>query len=141
MIFLPDTNAWIKLLNPGETLVKDRFREAYPEKIRFCSVVKAELYFGAYNSNWKRSNLNLLNRLFFQYKSLPFDDNAAKIYGRIRAKLKTQGTPIGPNDLLIASIAMSHKAILITHNIREFERVVGLKLEDWEKNICHKCHE
>ena len=132
MILLPDTNAWIKLLNPGATPVKDRFRKADSDKIRLCSVVKAELYFGAYNSSRKKENLNLLKRLFANYESLPFDDDAAEIYGKIRAELKAIGTPIGPNDLLIAAIALSHKAILITHNTREFEKVGGLKLEDWE---------
>ncbi len=132
MIFLPDTNVWIKLLNPGETPVKSHFRQIDAKKIKFCSVVKAELYFGAYNSSRKNKNLNLLRRLFSNYESLHFDDNAAKFYGKIRAKLKVQGTPIGPNDLLIAATALSHKAVLITHNTKEFEKVEGLKLKDWE---------
>jgi tRNA(fMet)-specific endonuclease VapC len=132
MIFLPDTNVWIKLLNPGETPVKKYFLKTDPNKIRLCSVVKAELYFGAYKSSRKMKNLNLLKRLFSQYESLAFDDAAAKIYGKIRLKLKTQGTPIGPNDLLIAAIALSNKAVVITHNTKEFKRVVGLKLRDWE---------
>ena len=132
MIILPDTNAWIKLLNPGETPVKECFQKADPKKIRFCSMVKAELYFGAYNSSRKRKNMNLLRRLFSKYESLPFDDNAAKIYGKIRAELKARGTPIGPNDLLIAATALSHKAVLITHNTKEFEKVARLKLKDWE---------
>jgi len=132
MIFLPDTNVLIKLLNPGETPVKIHFRQTDPKKIKFCSVVKAELYFGAYNSSRKNKNLNLLRRLFSNYESLPFDDNAAKFYGKIRAKLKANGTPIGPNDLLIAATALSHKAVLVTHNTKEFERVEGLKITDWE---------
>jgi tRNA(fMet)-specific endonuclease VapC len=63
---------------------------------------------------------------------LPFDDRAAEFYGQIRARLAAQGLPIGPNDLMIASIALSNQLILITHNIREFSRVDGLQIEDWE---------
>jgi tRNA(fMet)-specific endonuclease VapC len=132
MMLMPDTNAWIKMLNPEESPVKARFREADPEDICFCSIVKAELYFGAYNSARKIKNMTLLERLFQQYASLPFDDASAKIYGKVRAELNAKGTPIGPNDLLIAAIALRHDAILVTNNVREFERVQDLKLVDWE---------
>lgn len=63
---------------------------------------------------------------------MPFDEAAAVIYGDIRAYLDKQGTPIGGNDLLIAATALAGELILVTRNIREFERVPGLKLEDWE---------
>jgi tRNA(fMet)-specific endonuclease VapC len=65
------------------------------------------------------------------FHSYAFDDSAAERYGRIRADLVTQGTPIGPNDLMIASIALANNLILVTHNTREFARVDGLPLEDW----------
>ncbi|MDP1709482.1 MAG: PIN domain-containing protein, partial [Candidatus Komeilibacteria bacterium] len=64
--------------------------------------------------------------------SLPFDGNAAREFGEIRAYLARQGTPIGPYDLQIAAIAKVHDLILVTHNTREFSRVLGLRLEDWE---------
>lgn len=134
MIIFPDTNVWIKLLNPGDTPVKDRFRVTSPDRIRLCCVVKAELYFGAYRSTRKRDNLALLERLFQTYRSLPFDDRAAKIYGKIPASLTVSGSPIGPNDLLIAAVALANKAVLITHNTGEFQRVRGHKLEDWEQS-------
>lgn len=96
MIYLLDTNAWIKILNPGESPVKERFRSLEPESIRLCSVVKAELYYGAYNGSKVRSNLFLLKNLFEIYDSYPFDDRAAKIYGQIRLSLFKSGKPIGP---------------------------------------------
>lgn len=133
MIYLPDTNAWIRLLNPGKNLVKDRFLAADVSKIRLCSVVKAELYFGAMKSSRTNENLELLDALFVNFTSLAFDDDAARNYGQIRSELSRQGAPIGPNDLLIASIAIAHKAILVTHNTREFARVSDLKIEDWEE--------
>lgn len=67
------------------------------------------------------------------FVSLPFDDNAALIYGEIRAQLRALGTPIGPNDLQIAAIALANNLILVTHNLREFSRVNGLPIEDWEE--------
>ncbi|MDF1594221.1 MAG: type II toxin-antitoxin system VapC family toxin [Desulfobacterales bacterium] len=133
MIYLPDTNAWIRFLNPGENLVKDRFLSSDISRIRLCSVVKAELYFGAMKSSRTTENLELLDALFTKFTSLDFDDDAARIYGQIRSALSLRGTLIGPNDLMIASIAVAHKAILVTHNTREFARVPDLKIEDWEE--------
>ena len=61
-----------------------------------------------------------------------FDDAAANAYSDIRAKLEKAGKPIGPNDMLIAAIAVANDLILVTHNTAEFSRIQGLKLEDWE---------
>jgi len=68
-----------------------------------------------------------------QFISLPFDDQAALIHGQIRAQLAVAGTPIGPYDLQIAAIAIAN-SLMVTHNTREFSRVEGLQLEDWEAN-------
>jgi len=129
---LPDTNAWIAYVNPGDSPVKSEFRSHPPADIAFCAVVKAELLYGAYRSTRREDNLRLLTSLFQLFKSLPFDDAAADTYGRIRADLTARGTPIGLNDLMIAAIALAHHLTLVTHNIREFGRVEGLHLEDWE---------
>jgi tRNA(fMet)-specific endonuclease VapC len=131
MIYLPDTNAWIAYVNPGASAVKARFRAHPPTDILFCSVVKAELLYGAYRSSRQADNLRLLALLFQQFESLPFDDAAAEAYGHIRADLAAKGTPIGPNDLMIAAIALANNLTLVTHNTREFARVDGLPLEDW----------
>jgi tRNA(fMet)-specific endonuclease VapC len=77
-------------------------------------------------------NLELLDELFADFTSVPFDDNAARRYGEIRSDLARKGTPIGPNDLMIAAIASVHELTLVTHNTREFNRVTGLNLKDWE---------
>jgi tRNA(fMet)-specific endonuclease VapC len=69
---------------------------------------------------------------FAPYVSLPFDDHAADAYARIRADPEQQGRRIGPDDLLIAAIALAHDLTLVTHNTREFSRVNGLQLEDWQ---------
>ena len=132
MIFLPDTNVWIRFLNPGENQVKDHFLSAELSTIWLCSVVKAELFFGAMKSTRITENLALLDELFADFESFSFDDDAARKYGEIRSDLARKGTPIGPNDLMIAAIASVHQAVLVTHNTREFARVTGLTVEDWE---------
>ena len=131
MIYLLDTNAWIAVLNPGDSPVKSRLSAHQPDEIALCSIVKAELFFGAYRSTKQAANLQLRERLYRQFRSVPFDDAAAEVYGRIRADLAARGTPIGPNDLMIAATALANNLILVTHNTKEFSRVIGLILEDW----------
>jgi tRNA(fMet)-specific endonuclease VapC len=97
-----------------------------------CSVVKAELFYGAMRSNDPTRTLERQQGFLNRFISLPFDDEAALIFGRIRASLAAAGTPIGAYDLQIAAIALSHNLTLITHNTTEFNRVNGLQLEDWE---------
>ena len=88
-------------------------------------------WWGAFRSQRREANLSLLRTLFAAFPSFPFDDAAAEEYGRLRAALAARGTPIGPNDMLIAAIALAHDLTLVTHNTREFGRVEGLRLEDW----------
>ena len=103
-----------------------------PADIALCSIVKAELLFGALRSEHKESNSQLLQNLFAPLNSFDFDDNAAEHYAQIRADLTAQGKLIGANDLMIAAIARANKATLITHNTGEFSRVQGLLIKDWE---------
>ena len=132
MKYLLDTNAWIKILNQAPSPIKNKLLVTNPSDIALCSVVKSELYFGAYKSLRKNKNLDLLNILFAQFNSLLFDDAAAEICGNIRAQLAMLGTPIGSYDLQIAGIAIANNLILVTHNIKEFSRITGLRIEDWE---------
>lgn len=132
MIYLLDSNVCIHLLNQRLPKVIDHFRQHDPASIALCSVVKAELLYGAQRSQRREANLQTLRTFFAPLTSLPFDDSAAEHYGQIRADLFAQGQPIGPNDFLIAAIARAHDATLITHNTTEFSRVPGLRLEDWE---------
>jgi len=69
---------------------------------------------------------------FAKTRVLPFDAAAARVYGRIRLALELAGTPVGPMDMLIAAIAIANNVILVTHNTREFSRIPGLQIEDWE---------
>ena len=132
MKYLLDTNACIQFLNKRNSEVQRRLATARREEIVICQIVKAELYYGAYKSSRRAENLALLVRFFSQFESLPFDDAAAEAYGRIRAELTRRGKPIGPNDLMIAAIAVAHDLTLVTHNTAEFSRVPDLHVEDWE---------
>jgi tRNA(fMet)-specific endonuclease VapC len=132
MIYLLDTNAWISYLNSQTSPVRDRLKRLAPQDIATCSVVKAELLYGAYNSSRCEANLALLSNLFKEIRSYSFDDAAADCYGRIRADLTKRGAPIGPNDLMISAIALTNQLVLITHNVSEFGKVAELKIEDWE---------
>lgn len=132
MIYLLDSNVCIRLLNEKNSPVARRFVRHSPAEIALCSVVKAELLFGAQRSARVQANLHHLQRFFAPLQSLPFDDRCAEHYGSIRSELAEKGIPIGPNDLLIAAIARAHDATLVTHNTGEFGRVTGLRLEDWE---------
>lgn len=132
MIFLLDTNACIQLLNEKSSTVLHHFRAHRPSDIALCSVVKAELLYGARRSQRVEANLQLLKAFFAPLRSVAFDDACAEHYGQIRADLVNQGKPIGANDMLIAAIARAHDATLVTHNTGEFSHVTGLNLVDWE---------
>ena len=131
-MWLLDTNAWIAYLERNPNPVKNKIASVPESSILLCDVVKAELIYGAYKSARAEQNLAKLDILFSLINSLPFDGKAAHEFGEIRAYLAKQGTPIGPYDLQIAAIAKARNLTLVTHNTREFSRVIGLQLEDWE---------
>jgi len=128
---LLDTNICIHLLNHADPQMEAQFRRRSPREIAHCSVVKAELLYGAHRSTRTDANLQRLSKFFAPMRSLAFDDRCADHYARIRADLAAQGKPIGPNDLMIAAIARTHDAVLVTRNAAEFSRVAGLRLEQW----------
>ncbi|MBC8873351.1 MAG: type II toxin-antitoxin system VapC family toxin [Planctomycetes bacterium] len=133
MNYLLDTNVCVSYLRGKDsTKIEARLAAALPGEVALCSVVKAELLFGAERSQQPQKNRLQLEQFFAAFPSFPFDDPAAAIYGAIRTNLETQGTPIGPNDLMIASIALVRSLTLVTHNVSEFSRVPGLQIEDWQ---------
>lgn len=131
-MFLLDTNVCIRAINRSPGPLVDRFRAHAPRDIRVSAVTRAELLYGARHSQRVSENLHLLAAFFHPYISLPFDDVCAEHYGIIRADLVGRGQLIGHADLMIAATARAHDLTLVTHNLREFSRVIGLKLEDWE---------
>ena len=132
MTYLLDTNVCVEYLNGRSRRVIEALQRRTPADIAVCSIVKAELYYGALRSNNPLDASVKVEAFLAPYRSLPFDDQCAVAYGRIRARLTQLGSLIGPNDLLIAAIAVVQGAILVTHNVREFSRVEDLVYEDWE---------
>jgi tRNA(fMet)-specific endonuclease VapC len=135
MRYLLDTNVCIHYLNRWSEAIRQELSQRQPEEIVLCSVVKAELFYGALKSKNPARNLEKQRQFVERFVSLPFDDEAAEAYSQIRADLEQGGRPIGPNDLLIAAIAVANDVMLVTHNTGEFGRVQGLKLEDWESEV------
>ena len=133
MTYLLDSNVCIRLINNSSPAVTNRLASQQPEDILISTITQLELYYGAYRSAQQERNLQILQRFFSQFTIIPLDPEAARIAGRIRAELAASGTPIGPYDLQIAAIAMANNLILVTHNTREFGRVNGLQIEDWEE--------
>jgi tRNA(fMet)-specific endonuclease VapC len=131
-MYLLDTNACISVLNNSSAVLIAKLRGHNPIDILLCTIVKAELTYGAYHSARAAENLRLLDRFFAPFLSLPFDDKCVDAYGRIRSDLARSGTPIGPNDLIIAATAVANDLILVTANSKEFGRVAGLTFENWE---------
>ena len=131
MPWLLDTNHWIVLLKGRCPPLQEKLRQVPPDEVWLCSVVKEELYHGAEGYEDKGARLARLSMIFDHHASVPFDDDAAAIAGRLRKTLESRGEVIGPHDLQIAAIALQHDWILVTHNQGEFSRVKGLKIEDW----------
>jgi len=130
MKYLIDTNTCIAFLKNNHAVV-EKIRVIGIENLWLCSIVKAELWFGACKSERVTANQAVLKEFFTQFSSIPFDDNAIWHYGEIRAYLAKTGKPIGANDLLIAAITRANQFILVTHNTKEFARVPDLSIEDW----------
>ncbi len=131
MRYLLDINLCIQHLNCRSQTIIDRLASLPPDEIAVCSVVKAELFYGAQKSRQPVVTLQRQRLFLDQFVSLPFDDLAAETYVQIRATLEAAGTPIGPCDLQIAAIALAHGLIVVAHNTREFSRVAGLLFEGW----------
>ena len=128
--WLLDTNAVSSLL-AGRMPLARRVRLHAPSQIAISAIVAHELYYGAFRSRRRDSNLDLVDTLHFEV--VPFDQDDARHAGAIRAALAASGTPIGPYDVLIAGQARSRGLVLVTANTGEFARVEGLAIEDWSR--------
>lgn len=132
MRYLLDTNTCIRHLNQRSISIIRKMTSLSSSEIAVCSIVKAELFAGSAKNLTPEQSLAKQQAFLNRFVSLPFDDNAATIYGSIRASLEKLGTLIGPLDMMIAAIALTHDVILVTHNTAEFSRITNLKIEDWE---------
>lgn len=130
--YLLDTNILSGLIRDPQGQVTEHIRRVGEHSVCTSIIVASELRFGAR----KRNLDNLTQRIEAILRSivvLPFESPADDIYAEIRVYLEQRGTPIGPNDLLIAASALLNDCVLVTRNDREFSRVPGLIVENWAK--------
>jgi len=133
-MYLLDTNIasyWMR----GDTTLIDRIRSHAPSDLALSAVTLAEILYGIQKSPVrKRERRQKIQRISSELQIYPFDEAAAEVYAVIRSQLEKDGMGISERDTQIAAIAMANKLAVVTHNSREFDRVSGLKVEDWAKD-------
>jgi tRNA(fMet)-specific endonuclease VapC len=129
--YLLDTNIciYIQRQKPGEVLA--RFQKLKPGDAAISVITWGELLYGAEKSRQRKKALQLLQEFKTFIPVLPIPENAGKTYGAIRSALESKGEPIGNNDLWIAAHAKAAAFTIVTNNEREFQRVPGLKVQNW----------
>jgi tRNA(fMet)-specific endonuclease VapC len=130
-MYLLDTNACIAWMRGRNRTFVQR-ANSKPGELVVCSIVAGELWYGALHSDDPARHLQLVDKFLEHIPCLPFEMGDARIYASIRDNLSTAGMMIGPNDMQIAAIALRHGHQVVTHNVAEFTRVAGLRVEDWE---------
>ena len=128
--YLLDTNIIIYTMKNRPQLVRKHFKEKQG-RMGISTVTLGELVYGAEHSQQVERNLADIEALTARLDVLPFDAAAAYHFGQIRSELYRNGNPIGPYDMMIAGHARAHGLKLVTNNAREFERVQGLRIENW----------
>ena len=131
MKYMLDTNIIIYAKNRRPETVFSRLRSMSPEDLCISSITMAELEYGIANSSKPEQNRLALSLFLSGIETVPFDEKAAREYGRIRKQLSDGGCLIGASDLLIAAHAMSLNLTLVTNNTSEFGRISGLDVENW----------
>lgn len=133
MQYLLDTNICIFIIKQKPKTVLTKLRESIASGIGLSSITLSELEYGVQKSSHVQHNAFNLLRFLILFEILPYDESAAREYGKIRATLEKKGQLIGGMDMLIGAHAKSISATLVTNNIREFQRIEGLRVVDWTK--------
>ena len=129
MLFL-DTDTCVFILRGSSPRALQHLKETPHGLIKIPSVVLAELSFGARKTG-TLSAQKAVEFFALPFEIVPFDRDAADIYGDVRMALEKKGKPVGSNDLMIAATVISRRGTLITHNTKEFSRISGLNIQDW----------
>jgi tRNA(fMet)-specific endonuclease VapC len=127
-----DTNIVIYTIKSRPQHVRDAFNRHAPQ-LCISTVTLGELVYGAEKSQQPERNLAVVAGMAARLEVLSFDTSGAMHFGQIRAELARSGRPIGPYDMMIAGHARSRGLVLVTNNTAEFERVPGLRLENWSE--------
>lgn len=131
MKYFLDTNIISYIIKGKYPKIIEHLKKVPAQSIVIPSIVKAELEFGARNSdNYERLIVPYM-QLLEPFDVKDFDSDASYFYGLIRHFLTEKGTPVGPNDLLIAATVLANNGTLVTHNTKEFSRIEDLRIEDW----------
>lgn len=130
-MYMLDTNICIYAIKNKPEQVLQRIKRNVQKGLCISVITLAELEHGVQKSLYPEKNEVALIQFLAILEILPFNDLAAVEYGKICAYLQKRGTPIGTMDMLIAAHAKAEKVVLVTNNTREFERVPGLKFENW----------
>jgi tRNA(fMet)-specific endonuclease VapC len=131
MKLLLDTNICIYIIKQQPAAALQRFLEFEVGDIGISSITLSELRYGVAKSSHREKNAKALDEFIIPLEVVSFDEQAAYVYGNIRASLEKAGTPIGSMDMLIAAHAVSLGIPLVTNNIREFTRISDLTVLDW----------
>jgi tRNA(fMet)-specific endonuclease VapC len=131
MRYLLDTNICIYLIKRRPSEVLERFRQHSPQDVAICTITLFELQYGVEKSQYRKRSEDALTKFLLPLDLINLDRSVAIEAAAIRAQLERKGMPIGPYDLLIAGLARSRDMTLVTNNTKEFERIVGLHLENW----------
>lgn len=131
MNYFLDTNTCIYFLKGKKVNIENNIKKLNPNRIKIPSIVKAELLLGALKSQNPKKNRDIVLDFVDPFEILGFNDIESEIYSEIRSNLELKGLPIGPNDLIIASIVLNNNGILVTNNEKEFSIIQSLKLENW----------
>lgn len=128
--YVLDTNIVIYSMRQRGKALRSRLRQ-HPGQLAVSTITAAELYFGAERSNERDRNLQAVDEVLELVDLMEFDRSAAAHAAQIKADLQRRGLTIGPYDVLIAGHARSLGLVLVTNNRAEFDRVEGLRVEDW----------
>jgi tRNA(fMet)-specific endonuclease VapC len=131
MKYMLDTNICIYIIKKHPENVLKKFKGFGIGDITLSSITLAELMYGVHKSHHQHKNKMALEEFISPLEIMPFDDEVADYYGKIRTYLEKEGTPIGSLDTMIAAHAQCLNLILVTNNKKEFSRVPHLKIEDW----------
>ncbi|MCU0849217.1 MAG: type II toxin-antitoxin system VapC family toxin [Spirochaetes bacterium] len=131
MIYFLDTNICVYFLKGLYPSILENIQTKNPNNIKIPSIVKAELLYGAEKSQNKTKNLSNIFKFLEPFEIVSFDDESSITYSKIRAAMELKGAVIGPNDYLIAATVLAKNGTLATNNIKEFEKVKNLKIENW----------
>jgi len=131
MIFMLDTNICIYMIKKQPAVVLRKAMQFSPFDLAISAITVCELEYGAWKSSSPEKNRQTLIKLLAPFEICPFDEQAASHYGDLRTHLEASGEPVDAMDMLIAAHARSLSLTLVTNNIKEFERVPGLRVENW----------